>query len=87
MKLSKKAGVLGRPRVSADSNYLEADKTNRRVGGSWIQITQSGQYYEHCSKSIVPRELKERQRCLPLLSFSRRDEEIYSFGRKKKDQR
>jgi len=30
----------------------------------------------------VPRELKERQRCLPLLSFSRRDEEIYSSGGK-----
>ena len=32
---------------------------------------------------MVPRELKERQRCLPLLSFSRRDEEIYSSGGKK----
>jgi len=31
----------------------------------------------------VPRELKERQRCLPLLSFSPQDEEIYSSGRKK----
>jgi len=40
-----------------------------------------GQYYEHCSRSIVPRELKEKQRCLPYLSFSRRDEEIYSSGR------
>jgi len=41
---------------------------------------QRGQYYEHCSRSIVPRELKEKQRCQPLLSFSRRDEEIYSSG-------
>jgi len=31
----------------------------------------------------VPRELKEKQRCLPLLSFSRRDEEIYSSRAKK----
>jgi len=29
----------------------------------------------------------EKQRCLPIFSFSRRDEEIYSFGGKKKDQR
>jgi len=36
---------------------------------------QRGQYYEHCSRSIVPRELKEKQRCL---SFSQQDEEIYS---------
>jgi len=41
---------------------------------------QRGQYYEHCSRSIVPRELKEKQRCLPLLSFSRQDEEMYSSG-------
>jgi len=47
----------------------------------------SGQYYEHCNRSIMPQELKERQRCLPLLSFSRRDEEFYSSGGKKKDQR
>jgi len=39
MELFKKAGVLGRPRASADSNYSERDETNRRVGGSWIQIT------------------------------------------------
>ena len=26
---------------------------------------QHGQYYEHCSRSIVPREFKEKQRCLP----------------------
>jgi len=31
MELSKKAGVLGRPRTSADCNYLETDKTNSRV--------------------------------------------------------
>ena len=31
--------------------------------------------------------LQEGQRCLPLLSFSQRDEEIYSSGKKKKDQR
>jgi len=28
----------------------------------------------------VPQELKEKQRGLPLLSFSRGDEEIYSSG-------
>ena len=39
---------------------------------------QRGQYYKHCSRSIMPRELKERQRYLALLSCSRRDEEIYS---------
>ena len=32
MELFKKAGVLGRPRASADYNYSERDKTNRRVG-------------------------------------------------------
>jgi len=42
MELSKKAGVLGRPRASADYNYSEEDKTNGRVGGSWIQITNVG---------------------------------------------
>jgi len=57
---------------------------------SWRKLDsdhQRGQYYEHCSRSIVPRESKEQQRCLPLLSFSRRDEEIYSSGGKKKDRR
>jgi len=39
VELSEKAGVLGRPRASADYNYSERDKKNRRVGGSWIQIT------------------------------------------------
>ena len=34
MELSKKSGVLGRPRASADYNYSERDETNRRVGGS-----------------------------------------------------
>ena len=48
---------------------------------------QRGQYYEHCRRSIVPGELRQKQRCLPLLSFSRRDEEIYSSGGEKKDQR
>jgi len=42
MELSEKAGVLGRPRASADYNYLEGDKTIRRVGGSGIQITNVG---------------------------------------------
>jgi len=32
--------VLGRPRTSADYKYSERDKTNRRVKGSWIQITK-----------------------------------------------
>jgi len=31
-----------RPRASAHYNYSERDKTNRRVGGSWIQITNVG---------------------------------------------
>jgi len=39
MELSKKAGVLGRPRASADYNYSEGDKRNSRVGINWIQIT------------------------------------------------
>jgi len=42
MELSKNAGVLGRPRASADYICLGGDKTNRRVGGSWIQITNVG---------------------------------------------
>jgi hypothetical protein len=42
VELFKKAGVLGRSRASADSNYSERDETNRRVGGSWIQITNVG---------------------------------------------
>ena len=48
---------------------------------------QREQFCKHCSRSMVPRELKERQRCLHLLSFSRRDREIYSSGEKAKDQR
>jgi len=39
MELSKEAGVLGRPRASADYNFSEGDKTDRRVEGSWIQLT------------------------------------------------
>jgi len=42
MEISKKAGLLERPRAGADYNYLERDKTNRKVGGSWIQITNVG---------------------------------------------
>jgi len=34
MELSEKAGVFGRPRESADCNYSEGDKTNRRVEGA-----------------------------------------------------
>ena len=48
---------------------------------------QRGFYYGHCRRSIESQELKEGQRCLPLLSFSRRDEEIYSSGGEKEDQR
>jgi len=33
---------MGRPRASADYNYSEGDKTNGRVGGSWIQIINVG---------------------------------------------
>jgi len=57
---------------------------------SWRKLDKDhglGHYYQQCSRSIVPRELKEKQQCLPLLSFSRRDEEIFSIGRKNKDQR
>jgi len=39
MELSKKVGILGRPRTSADYKNSEGDKTHRRVEGSWIQIT------------------------------------------------
>jgi len=42
MELSEKAGVLGSPRASADYNYSEKDRTNRRVGGSWEQKTNVG---------------------------------------------
>jgi len=42
MEFPEKAGGLGRPRASADYNYSERDETNRRVGGSWIQITNVG---------------------------------------------
>ena len=42
MAFSKIAGVLGRPRASADYNYSERDKTNNRVGGNCIQITNVG---------------------------------------------
>jgi len=42
IELSERAGALGRPRASADYNYSEGDETNRRVGGSWIQITNVG---------------------------------------------
>jgi len=39
MQLSGKAEVLGRPPASATYNYPEVDQINRRVGGSWILIT------------------------------------------------
>jgi len=42
MELSKKAGLLRRPRASADYNYSEGDKTNKKVGRSWIQILNVG---------------------------------------------
>jgi len=34
--------VLGKPRASADHNCSERNKNNRRVGGSWIHITNVG---------------------------------------------
>jgi len=42
MDFSEKAGVLGRPRASADYNYSRGDKKNTRVGGSCIKITNVG---------------------------------------------
>ena len=42
MELKEKAGMKGRPRASADYNYQEGDLTNRRIGGSWIDITNVG---------------------------------------------
>jgi len=42
MELSKRAGAWGRPRASADYNYSQGDETKKRVGGSWIQITNVG---------------------------------------------
>ena len=54
MELSEKAGVLGRPRASADYNDTERDKTN-----IWRKMNTDHQrwhYYEHCSRSIVPQE-------------------------------
>ena len=69
--------MLGRPRASADCQLFGKRQNEQK---SWRKLDtdqQRGQYYEHCSRSIVPQVLKERQRCLPLLSFSRRDEEIF----------
>jgi len=57
----------------------------RAISQSWRKLDtdhQRGQYYEHCSRSIVPRELKEKLSCLPLLFCSRQDEEFYSSGEK-----
>ena len=53
----------------------------RREKNSWRKLHiyhQRGQYYNHCSISIVPPEWKEKQRCLPwaLLSFNQRDKKI-----------
>jgi len=42
IELSEKAEGLGRPRAGTDYNYSEGDYTNRKVGGSWIQITNVG---------------------------------------------
>jgi len=42
MELSKKAGVLGMSQASTHYNYSERDLTNKRFGGSWIQITNVG---------------------------------------------
>ena len=42
MEFSKTAGLLAIPRASANYNYSERDKTNKRVEGSWIQITNMG---------------------------------------------
>jgi len=86
MELFKKAGVLG----SHEQALIKLFGKRRNEQKSWKKLDtdhQRGQYYEHCTRSIVPRELKERLRCLPLLSFSRQDEEIYCSGGKKKDQR
>ena len=87
--LKKQECWEGHEQALITSIRKETKRTESQNEQSWRKLDtdhQRVQYYEHCSRSIVPRELKERQRCLPLLSFSRRDEEIYSSGGKKKDQ-
>ena len=74
MELSKKAGVSFGRRLNEQKSWRKLYTDHQR-----------GQYYEHSSRSIVPRELKEKQRYLPLLSFSRWDQEIYSLGGGNKD--
>ena len=81
MELSKKAEVLGTEATSKRSLQLFGKRQNEQK--SWRKLDtdhQRGQNYEHCSRSVVPGELKERQRCLPLLFSSRRDKEIYYSG-------
>jgi len=67
--------VLGRPRASADlivqifGRRLNEHKSCRKLDTDDC----CGQYYEHRSRSIVPRELKKKKRCLTLLSFNQWD--------------
>ena len=55
------------------------------TSGGWNFLKKQECWKGHEQALITT--IKERQRCLPLLSFSRRDEEIYSSWGKKKDQR
>jgi len=84
--LKKQGGSEGHEQALITTIQKETKRTEELEEAGYIDH-QHGQYYEHCSRSIVPRQLQEKQRCLPLLSFSRRDEEIYSPGGGKKDQR
>ena len=80
MGQKEKVGVLGRPRASADCNWFRRRLNEQKSCRKLDTDHQREKYYKHCSRSIEPRELKEKQRCLPLLSFSRRDQEINSAG-------
>jgi len=51
---------------------LSKQKGWRRLDGD----NQRGQYYEHCGRS----KLNKKHQCLPLLSVSQLDEEIYPSG-------
>ena len=85
MELSKKAGVFGRPRASADYKYSERDKTKGGVGGSWIQITNVGIITLQQINSATRIEREAAMSSSPFFqSAGRRD---LLFWGKKKDQR
>jgi len=85
MELSEKAGALGK-QVHKQALITVIWKETKRTekveeavhrSPMWAVLRAPQQGSIMSTTAVVPRKLKKKQVCLPFLSFSRQDEEIY----------